>query len=178
MATVERALARYRSEGLEAAVAYHSSTESVDGRWYVFILEAESGRILAHPAEVYIGENLMAGSEAYGDAGYFYAGDLARATPEGIFVRNVLSVPTDGRDQPVPHYRGGQALLRRARGRLDLRQRAGTRTRRRRPIRANTRGCWWGAALTLDDDQGLEAALDHYNDAASRRRPVVRLHPR
>ena len=166
VATVERALARYRSEGLEAAVAYHSSTESMDGRWYVFILEAESGRILAHPAEVYIGENLMTGSEAYGDAGYFYAGDLARATPEGIFVRNVLSVPTTDEINPfhtieeVKHY---YAVL--EDGLVFV---SGWYTNA--PTKADPgeyARLLVGRALTLFDDQGLEAALDHYNDPAS-----------
>ena len=166
VATVERALARYRSEGLEAAVAYHSSMESVDGRWYVFILEAESGRILAHPAPVYIGENLMAGSEAYDDAGYFYAGDLAGATPEGIFVRNVLSVPTVDEINPfhtieeVKHY---YAVL--EDGMIFV---SGWYTNA--PTKADPgeyARLLVGRALTLYDDQGMGAALAHYNDPAS-----------
>ncbi len=163
---VARAIAMYREKGREATFEHYSSPESAEGRWYVFILEAESGRILAHPAPVYIGENLMAGSEAYGDAGYFYAGDLARATPEGIFVPNVLSVPTMDEINPfhtieeVKHY---YAVL--EDGLIFV---SGWYTNA--PTKADPgeyARLLVGRALTLYDDQGLEAALTHYNDPAS-----------
>ena len=51
-------MARYRAEGREASIAYHSSMESVDGRWYVFIIEErDDGRLYSvahgHPAPIW-----------------------------------------------------------------------------------------------------------------------------
>ena len=36
---VRDAISRYESEGLDAAVAYYNTKESVDGQWYVFIID-------------------------------------------------------------------------------------------------------------------------------------------
>ena len=47
-AMVEQAIARYETDGLEAAVAYYNSPESVDGQWYVFIGD-ENDTMIAHP---------------------------------------------------------------------------------------------------------------------------------
>ena len=166
VATVERAVARYRSEGREASISCHSSPESVDGRWYVFIIEAASGTVLAHPATVFVGENLMTSSEAYDDAGYYYAGDLAEATPEETFVRNVLGVPTIDEQNPfhtieeVKHY---YAVLEDG-----LIFASGWYTKA--PTEADPgeyARLLVGRALTRYDDTRLDSTLAHYNDSAS-----------
>ena len=36
---VQEAIDRYDAEGREASIAYHQSTESIDGPWYVFLLD-------------------------------------------------------------------------------------------------------------------------------------------
>ena len=46
---VANAISRYDAEGREASIAYHSSKESIDGPWYVFLLD-ENGFVLANPA--------------------------------------------------------------------------------------------------------------------------------
>ena len=151
--------------------------ESVDGRWYVFILEAATGTVLAHPANVYVGQDLTVGSEAYGDAGYYYAGDLIKATPEGIFVRDVLGVPTRDEQNPfhtieeVKHY---YAVLENG-----LIFASGWYTPApTKEAPAEYARLLVGRALTRYDDTGREATLAHYNDPRQRRRPVVRLHHR
>ena len=166
VATVEQAVARYRTEGREASIAYHSSMESVDGRWYVFILEAATGTVLAHPANVYVGQDLTVGSEAYDDAGYYYAGDLIKATPEGIFVRNVLGVPTRDEQNPfhtieeVKHY---YAVL--ENGLIFASGWYTPAPTKEDP--AEYARLLVGRALTRYDDTGREATLAHYNDPAS-----------
>ena len=166
VATVERALERYRAEGYDAAIAHHNSPRSVDGRWYTFILDAESGEVLAHPAASYIGQDLTVGSEAYDDAGYFYAADLMRATPEGVFVRNVIGVPTLDEQNPfhtieeVKHY---YAVLEDG-----LIFASGWYTPP--PTKddpSEYARLLVGRALTRYDDQGLEATLAHYNSDES-----------
>ena len=48
---VEQALDMYESEGRDATIAYYNSPESLDGPWYVFILDMEDGGItLSHAA--------------------------------------------------------------------------------------------------------------------------------
>ena len=41
------AISRYESEGLDATVAYYNAKESLDGQWYVFIID-ENQTIIAH----------------------------------------------------------------------------------------------------------------------------------
>ena len=47
---VRDAISRYESEGLDATVAYYDTKESVDGQWYVFIID-ENQTIIAHAAD-------------------------------------------------------------------------------------------------------------------------------
>ena len=44
---VNEAISRYESEGLEETVAYYNTKESVDGQWYVFIVD-QDGFTIAH----------------------------------------------------------------------------------------------------------------------------------
>ena len=44
---VDNAISRYESDGLDATLSYYNNKESVDGQWYVFILD-EDGTTLAH----------------------------------------------------------------------------------------------------------------------------------
>lgn len=56
---VDRALELHRVLGRDAAIEYYSSAESVDGEWYVFIVEPDGTR-LAHPW-LPLGENILNG---------------------------------------------------------------------------------------------------------------------
>ena len=38
---VKNAIGRYESEGLDATLAYYNTKESIDGQWYIFILDQE-----------------------------------------------------------------------------------------------------------------------------------------
>ena len=48
-AFVEEAIEQYEDDGLDAALDYYNSTASVNGDWYVFIID-EDGRVIAHAA--------------------------------------------------------------------------------------------------------------------------------
>ena len=50
---VSQALNLYDALGLEAAVEYYSSSESVDDHWYVFIVD-EDGYTIAHPNPIFL----------------------------------------------------------------------------------------------------------------------------
>ena len=166
VATVERAIARYRAEGREASLAYHNSMASVDGRFYVFIVDAASGEVIAHPADVYLGQDLRVGSEAFDDAGYPYARDLFQATADGVFVPNVLGVPTADEQNPfhnieeVKHY---YAVLEDG-----LIFASGWYTTPPTPDDpAEYARLLVGRALTMYDDRGLEATLAYHNSPES-----------
>ena len=55
---VDEAVERYDSDGPAAAFSHFSSPDSVDGRWYVFVVDSD-GAVLAHPDDGLVGESLL-----------------------------------------------------------------------------------------------------------------------
>ena len=92
---VGQALNLYDSLGLDAAIEYYSSKESVDGQWYVFIVD-EDGYTIAHPNPVFVGRDPSLRVDA---TGYFYGDDLLGATETGRWVDYVLVNPETGDDR-------------------------------------------------------------------------------
>ena len=92
---VRQALNLYDALGLEAAVTYYSSQESVDGQWYVFIVD-EDGYTIGHPNPMFLGRDPSLRVDA---AGYFYGDDLLGATEAGRWVDYVLLNPETGSDR-------------------------------------------------------------------------------
>ena len=92
---VEEAIQRYERDGRQAAIEYYSSGESVDGQWYVFIVDG-NGYTIAHPNPEFVGQ---APSLRVDATGYFYGDDLLAATEEGRWVDYVLRNPETGQDQ-------------------------------------------------------------------------------
>ena len=64
---VANAIARYRADGLDAAVAHYNRPESVDGQWYVFIID-QNDLVIAHPDPQRLGLDLngWVGTDANG----------------------------------------------------------------------------------------------------------------
>ncbi len=91
-AVVEAAIERYDAAGLDATVAYHSSQHSVDGQWYVFIID-DDGYTIAHPNPAFLGRDP---SERVDSTGYFYGDELTGAPAEGRWVSYVLLNPETG----------------------------------------------------------------------------------
>ena len=69
---VKNAISKYESEGLDATLAYDNTKESIDGQWYIFILDQDD-MIIAHaanpdlvgrPASAAIGPNGYPAGEA------------------------------------------------------------------------------------------------------------------
>ena len=52
---VREAIRRYESDGLEDTAAYYNTTESVDGQWYVFMID-EDGTAIAHANPALVGQ--------------------------------------------------------------------------------------------------------------------------
>ena len=52
---VREAIRRYESDGLDSTVAYYNTKESVDGQWYVFMID-EDGTVIAHANPALVGQ--------------------------------------------------------------------------------------------------------------------------
>ena len=87
-----RAIDLYNAVGREDTVAYYNTTESVDGQWYVFIVD-EDGYTIGHHNPQFRGRDpsLRVDSE-----GYFYGDNLLGAPESGRWVDYVLLNPETG----------------------------------------------------------------------------------
>ena len=92
---VEQAIILYDALGREAAVSYYNTEESVDGQWYVFIID-ENGYTISHFNPVFIGRDPSLRVDV---TGTFYGDDLLAATEEGKWVDYVLVNPATGDDR-------------------------------------------------------------------------------
>ena len=97
VAMVEQALQRYEAEGREATVAYYNSPESVDGQWYVFIVD-ENDQVIAHANQDLLGEDLK-GDLGVDVTGYRFGDLMSTATEEGMWVDYVFNNPATGAEQ-------------------------------------------------------------------------------
>jgi len=91
---VASAIARYEAEGLEATLAHYNSAQSIDGQWYVFIID-EDDLVIAHPDPERLGLDVKGwvGTDANG---YVFGPELLAATEEGKWVSYVYRNPESG----------------------------------------------------------------------------------
>ena len=91
---VANAIARYQAQGLEATLVYYNRAESIDGQWYVFIID-ENDLVIGHPDPERRGLDLKGwvGTDANG---YEFGPDMLSATEEGKWVSYVYRNPESG----------------------------------------------------------------------------------
>ncbi len=91
---VSNAIARYEAHGLDATLAHYNSPQSVDGQWYVFIID-ENDLVIGHPAPERLGLDLKGwvGTDANG---YQFGPEMLAATEEGKWVSYVYRNPESG----------------------------------------------------------------------------------
>ena len=94
-AFVGRAIDLYYAVGREDTIAYYNTRESVDGQWYIFIVD-EDGYTISHHNPMFRGRDPSLRVDA---AGYFYGDDLLGATESGRWVDYVLLNPETGDDR-------------------------------------------------------------------------------
>ena len=94
-AFVQQATNLYVALGLEETVAYYNTKESVDGQWYVFIIDPD-GYTIAHHNPQFRGRDPSLRVDA---TGYFYGDDLQSATEAGHWVDYVLPNPESGENR-------------------------------------------------------------------------------
>ena len=91
---VQRALDLYEAEGLDAAIEYYNSEDSVEGQWYVGIID-EDGTILGHYDDDVRGESLL-GDLGTDITGYNYGAEMVNVTEDGKWISYVYNNPSTG----------------------------------------------------------------------------------
>ena len=91
---VDKAISRYETQGLDATLAHYNREQSIDGQWYVFIID-ENDKVIGHPDAQRLGLDLKGwvGTDANG---YNFGPDMLSATEEGKWVSYVYRNPESG----------------------------------------------------------------------------------
>ena len=91
---VENAISRYQTQGLDTTLAYYNREESIDGQWYVFVID-ENDLVIGHPDAHRLGLDLKGwvGTDANG---YNFGPDMLSATEDGKWVSYVYRNPENG----------------------------------------------------------------------------------
>ena len=97
---VQAALDRYDSEGREATVAHYNSQASIEGEWYVFIID-ENDLIVSHPVMPdLIGRDIKT---FVGADGYELGKEIAKATEDGHWIHYLWPNPAAGGIEEPKH---------------------------------------------------------------------------
>ena len=98
---VNRAIEYYEREGLEATVAYYNSEESLEGLFYLFLMD-ENDIYIAHPILPHlIGTDIK---DVVGSDGQELGKEIAQATEAGIWVEYLWPHPISGFIQDKTTY--------------------------------------------------------------------------
>ena len=91
---VESAIARYDTEGLDTTLAHYNSPDSVDGPWYVFVVD-RNAEVVAHYDPERLGLSLLgfAGTDLNG---YNFGPEMLSADEAGRWVPYVFTNPALG----------------------------------------------------------------------------------
>ena len=91
---VDNAIARYEAQGLDAALAHYNSPQSIDGQWYVFIID-ENDLVIGHPDPQRLGLDVKGwvGTDANG---YNFGPEMLSADEGGKWVSYVYRNPESG----------------------------------------------------------------------------------
>ncbi len=93
---VDKAIARYDSEGLDAVIAHYNSQDSLDGQFYLFLIGADD-IYLAHPIFAHlIGTDIK---DVVGSDGQELGKEIAQATEEGVWVEYLWPHPVTRKEQ-------------------------------------------------------------------------------
>ena len=91
---VDRAIARYEAEGLDAALAHYNDPASIDGQWYVFVVDRDD-TVIGHydPGRRGLDVKGWVGTDVNG---YNFGPEMLAATEAGRWVPYVYVNPAEG----------------------------------------------------------------------------------
>ena len=95
-AYVQKAIDLYDAEGLEATIEYYDSFESVDGQFYLFLID-ENDIYLAHPIFPRLKDTDI--KDVVGSNGYELGKEIAKATEDGHWVEYLWPNPESLREE-------------------------------------------------------------------------------
>ena len=90
---VDNAISRYETQGLDSTLAYYNREESIDGQWYVFIID-EHDILIAHPDPGRLALDLK-GWVGIDANGYRFGPEMLSATEGGKWVSYVYRNPEE-----------------------------------------------------------------------------------
>ena len=93
---VDKAIAKYENDGLDAVISHYNSQDSLDGQFYLFLI-GEDDIYLAHP----IFPHLIATDikDVVGSDGQELGEEIAQATEDGIWVEYLWPHPVSRKEQ-------------------------------------------------------------------------------
>ena len=93
---VNKAIALYNAEGLDAVIAHYNSQDSLDGQFYLFLIGPDDN-YLAHPIFPHlIGTDIK---DVVGSDGQELGKEIAEATEEGVWVEYLWPHPISRKEQ-------------------------------------------------------------------------------
>ena len=93
---VDKAVAKYDSDGLDAVIEHYNSMESLDGQFYLFLI-GDDDLYLAHPIFPHlIGSDIK---DVVGSDGQELGKEIAEATQEGVWVEYLWPHPVTRKEQ-------------------------------------------------------------------------------
>ena len=93
---VDKAIAKYQDEGLDALITHYNSQDSLDGQFYLFLI-GEDDIYLAHPIFPHlIGTDIK---DVVGSDGQELGKEIAQATGEGVWVEYLWPHPVSRQEQ-------------------------------------------------------------------------------
>ena len=91
---VDSAIARYQAQGLDATLAHYNSPQSIDGQWYVFIID-ENDLVIGHPEPERLGLDVK-GWVGTDVNGYEFGTAMLASDEGGKWVSYVYRNPASG----------------------------------------------------------------------------------
>ena len=93
---VDKAIAKYEADGLDATIAYYNSQDSLDGQFYLFFI-GDDDIYLAHPIFPHlIGTDIK---DVVGSDGQELGKEIAQATADGVWVEYLWPHPVSRKEQ-------------------------------------------------------------------------------
>ena len=168
---VDSAISRYDTDGLEATVDHYSRFGSVDGQWYVFIIDADD-TVIAHYNPDLVGLDVK-GPVGTDINGYNYGPEMLAATEAGRWVPYVYVNPVQRHPRRRRCVRAQERLghpPRRAAVRLRLvhqhrrvRARSSSQSRPNTSASAGSRRSWSSTTTPKAISAGLIPTAQYYN---------------